>query len=197
MNNLIFREKEHVYLLNGEELPCVSDLCRFIKREIYKDAPKWRMETAAERGTAVHKAAQVLDANGRAEICEEFLPYLQAYKAFLKDYSPSWDLIERSLYHPQHRYAGTIDRYGSIRGDAALVEVKTTYAVNKPLCSAQLNLYRLMLIARGYPVHRMYVLQLKREGKYRLVPMDTDEPLAHALITIHVALCKKRRKRHV
>lgn len=197
MNELTFHEKNHIYMLDGEQLPCVSDLCRFLHREIYKDAPKWQMETAAERGTAVHAATQALDTTGRAEIQEEYLPYLLAYKAFLQDYRPSWDVVEQPLYHPQHRYAGTIDRFGAVRGEAALIDIKTTFTVYKPLCRAQLNLYRLVLIARGYPVHRMYILHLKRDGTYKLIPMETDEHLAYALITIHNALRKKRRKRNV
>ncbi len=197
MNDLIFREKDHVYLLEGDELPCVSDLCRFISREIYKDAPLWQMEAAAARGTAVHVATQDLDTIGHTEIAEEHLQYLKAYKAFLKEHDVSWTMIEQSLYHPQQRYAGTIDRYGNIDNHAALVEIKTTYQVHKPLCRAQTNLYRMMLMARGYPVDRMYVLHLKRDGKYRLVPMEIDEGLANALITLHNALQKKRRKRHV
>ena len=197
MNDLIFREKDHIYLLDGEELPCVSDLCRFISREIYKDAPVWQMEAAAARGTAVHAATVDLDTAGCTEIDEEYLPYLAAYRAFLTEHSASWSMIEQSIYHPQHKYAGTIDRYGQVDKHTALVEIKTTYQVYKPLCRAQTNLYRLMLIARGYPVERVYVLHLKRDGKYRLVPMEIDEILANALITLHNALRKKRRKRNV
>ena len=197
MNELTFHEKNHIYMLDGEQLPCVSDLCRFLHREIYKDAPRWQMEAAAERGAAVHAATQALDTTGKAAIQEEYLPYLLAYKNFLQDYNPSWDMVEQPLYHPEHRYAGTIDRFGSVAGEAALIDIKNTYTVYKPLCRAQLNLYRLALIARGYPVHRMYILHLKRDGTYKLIPMETDEPLAHALITIHNALQKKRRKRNV
>ena len=197
MNNFIFEERSHIYTLEGEQLPCVSDLCRFLHREIYKDAPKWQIEAAAEKGTAVHKAAEALDKTGSAAIEGEYLPYLSAYKAFLQDCKPSWSMIEQYMYHPEYRYAGTIDRYGDVNGSAALVDVKTTYTVYKPLCRAQLNLYRLMLIVRGYPVHKMYILHLKKDGKYKLIPMETDELLAVSLITIHKALQKKRRKRNV
>ena len=195
MTDLTYQDQGHIYSLDGEQLPCVSDLCRFLHREIYKDAPQWSMEQAAIRGTAVHTAAQSLDETGRAEIPEEYLPYLMAYKAFLQDYSPAWDMIEKPFYHPVHLYAGTIDRYGAIRGEAALVDVKTTYTVHKPLCRGQLNLYRLMLIARGLPVHRLYILHLKKDGTYKLIPMDEDETLALSLITLHKALAKRKRTR--
>ena len=194
MADLTFLEQDHVYMLDGEHLPCVSDLCRFLHREIYKDAPKWQMEAAAERGSAVHAAAEALDKCGTAEIIEEYLPYLQAYKAFLLSSKPSWDMIEQPIYHPEHRYAGTIDRYGALFGEAALVDIKTTYTVYKPLCRAQLNLYRLILIARGCPVHKMYILHLRKDGSFKLIPMDTDEPLALALITLHNSLRKRKRK---
>ena len=83
LSDLVFHEENHIYMLDGEQLPCVSDLCRFLHREIYKDAPKWQMEVAAERGTTVHAATQALDTAGTAEISEEYLPYLLAYKSFL------------------------------------------------------------------------------------------------------------------
>ena len=195
MPELIFYEKNHIYQLDGETLPCVSDLCRFLNREIYKDAPKWQMEAAAERGTAIHTAAETLDKTGSASIAEGYLPYLQAYKSFLQEYRPSWDMIEHSLYHPEHRYAGTIDRYGALNGEATLIDIKSTYTVYKPLCRAQLNLYRLLLIVRGFPVYRMYILHLKKDGNYKLIPMAEDEPLALALITLHTALRKRKRRK--
>lgn len=194
MADLIFREKDHVYLLDGVKLPCVSDLCRFLHREVYKDAPAWQMEAAAQRGAAVHAATQALDADGRADVAEEYLPYLEAYKAFLREHSVSWTLAEKSLYHPVYRYAGTIDRYGQVDAEMSLVDIKTTYAVYKPLCRAQLNLYRLMLAAHGYLVRRMYILHLKRDGSYRLIPIEMDDALPRALITLHDALRKRRRK---
>ena len=50
MSILQFFDRGHIYILDGQRLPCVSDLCRFLHREIYKDAPLWQMEAAADRG---------------------------------------------------------------------------------------------------------------------------------------------------
>lgn len=194
MSDLIFREKDHVYLLDGVKLPCVSDLCRFLHREIYKEVPAWQMENAALRGTAVHAATQALDDAGSCDIAEEYLPYVQAYKAFLQEHSVCWHMTEKALYHPVYRYAGTIDRYGAVDDLLTLVDIKTTYTVYKPLCRAQLNLYRLMLAARGYAVDRLCILHLQRTGKYRLITIDFDEALPRALITLHSALLKRKRK---
>ena len=194
MEELHFLEKKHIYLLDGEPIPCVSDLCRFLHREVYKDAPAWKMEEAAIRGSAVHAALQALDTTGNACISSEYLPYIAAYKAFLQAHDVNWSMVEAPFYHPQERYAGTIDRYGAVDGYLSLVDFKTTYAVNKPLCRAQLNLYRMILLARGIQVDRMYILHLRRDGTYKLISFPEDVPLANSLITLHNAL-KKRRKR--
>lgn len=193
VSDLLFREADHIYTLGGKVLPCVSDLCAPLHRAVYENTPKWQMEAAAERGTAVHAATVALETTGSSETAEEYLPYIMAYRDFLREHSVSWLLTEQPMYHPEHLFAGTPDRYGSLDGKHTLLDIKTTYSVYKPLCRGQLNLYRLMLIARGLKVEKMLILHLRRDGTYRLIPIAEDEPLANALITIHNAL-KKRRK---
>lgn len=192
-NNLRFFDTDHIYTLDGERLPCVSDLCRFLHREIYKDAPPWQMEAAADRGTKVHAATEILDKMGRAEIDGEFSSYLEAYAQFLQEHDVLWELIEHSSYHPAHKYAGTIDRYGLVDGEKVLLDIKTTYTIYKPLCSASLNLYRLMLEARGWAVEAMLILHLKKDGNYKLVRIPFDDTVPTALITLNNALSKRRR----
>jgi hypothetical protein len=194
MNDLLFREKDHVYMLDGERLPCVSDLCRFISRDIYKETPVWMMDAAAERGTAVHKATEELDRTNGVRVDDEYAPYVQAYAKFLQEHDVVWELSEHSLWHPQHRYAGTIDRYGTVDGLKTLVDLKTTYRVHKPLCTASLNLYRMLLEARGRAVERLMILHLKKDGTYSLVTISIDNAVPMALLTLDTAL-RKRRKR--
>ena len=194
MDDLVFYEKSHIYMLDGERIPCVSDLCRFLHREIYKDAPPWQLEAAADRGTAVHKATEDLDKTGRAEISDDYAPYLEAYAEFLREHDVEWELIEHPDYHPTHGYAGTIDRYGNVDGIKTLVDLKTTYTVYKPLCSASLNLYRLILEARQKTVERLLIVHLKKDGTYKLIKFEFDDAVPMALLTLHNVLKKKRRK---
>lgn len=195
MDELVFYEKSHIYMLDGDRLPCVSDLCRFLHKEIYKDAPVWQLDAAAERGTAVHKATEDLDKTGRAEIIDDYAPYLTAYAAFLREHDVKWELIEHPDYHPAHGYAGTIDRYGTVDGIRTLVDLKTTYTVYKPLCGASLNLYRMILEARGTDVERLMIIHLKKDGTYKLIKFDFDDTVPMALLTLHNVLKKKRRKK--
>lgn len=193
MADLEFLEKGHIYMLGGQRIPCVSDLCRFLHREIYRDTPPWQMEYAADRGTAVHAATQALDTAGAAQISGEYAPYLQGYSRFLHEHTPQWELIEHPMYHPTDLYAGTIDRYGELSGSNTLLDIKTTYAVHKPLCGASLNLYRRLLEANNYAVEKLAILHLKKNGTYKLVWFPFDDSLPLSLITLHRAL-KKRRK---
>lgn len=195
MNILQFFDKGHIYMLDGQRLPCVSDLCRFLHREIYKDAPLWQMEAAADRGTKVHAATEALDRTGRVEIEDEYLPYLQAYAAFRREHDVQWELIEHPDYHPAHRYAGTIDRYGMVDGFKTLLDIKTTYRVYKPLCSASLNLYRMMLEARGKAVERLLILHLKKDGSYKLIRFDAEDAVPMALLTLHTAMTTRRNNK--
>lgn len=195
MSSLQFFDKGHIYMLDGERLPCVSDLCRFLHREIYQDAPVWQMEAAAERGTAVHSATECLDKLGTVSVEEEYRPYIEAYAAFRREHDVKWELIEHATYHPAHRYAGTIDRYGMVDGFITLLDIKTTYRVYKPLCSASLNLYRMMLEARGKGVERLLILHLRKDGSYKLIHFDFDDTVPLALITLHTALKKRRNNR--
>ena len=194
MDDLVFLEQPHTYLLDGEAIPCVSDLCRFLSREIYKDTPSWRMEEAAARGTAVHKATEDLDRTGGVCIDEDYAPYVQAYAAFLHDHDVIWEMTEKSMWHPEYRYAGTIDRYGTVDGVKTLVDLKTTYTVYKTICGASLNLYRMILEARQKAVEKLLILHLKKDGTYKLVPISIENAVPMALITLHNTLKKKRRK---
>lgn len=197
MDGLEYLEDGHIYTLDGERIPCVSDLCRFLSREVYRDAPAWKLEAAAERGSAVHKAAEILDRTGRTEIEYEYLPYLEAYASFLRSHEVSWDLIEYPDYHPHFMYAGTLDRYGTVDGEKTLVDIKTTSQVQRPLCAASLNLYRLILEARGMPVERMLILHLSKNGRYRMIPFEADNDIPYALLILHRLTKKKARKKHV
>ena len=198
MSDFQFYEESHIYTLAGKKLPCVSELCRFLKREVYKDAPTWRMKEAAARGTAIHAATQSLDASGSAPVDEECAPYVRAYARFLQEHTAVWELTEHSLYHPTELYAGTIDRYGLLDGRRTLLDIKSTYKLEKPLCAASLNLYRKMLEAKGYTVERLAILHLKKNGTYKISYFPADDQLPRALLVLNNVLKpKERKKRHV
>lgn len=66
------------------------------------------------------------------EIDEALGGYLVAYLAFLRDYDCEWEWIEHKFYCPSFGgYCGTIDRYGTIDGEKAVLDIKTTSSPTK------------------------------------------------------------------
>ena len=168
MANLIFYDQGHIYKLDGETIPSVSELTRFISREIYGTVSQYTLDNAASRGTKVHKLCEALDKYGEIECPEDISGYVKAYVAFLREHKPEWKYIEKPIYHTTRLYAGTIDRYGTISGKRALVDIKTSHKIQKPLYTAGQNLYRMAL---REPVDAIYILHLKPDGKYKLVEL--------------------------
>lgn len=192
---LSFNEDAHEYQINGEVIPSVSEVIRFISREVYGDVVQSVLDNAADRGTRVHKATQMLDVVHDVECDEDIVPYVQAYVQFLRDHKPKWELIERSMYNPEKMYGMTIDRVGEIDGKKTLVDIKTSSALQKVLYGAQLNLYRMGLAANGIEVERIVILHLQKDAKYKIVEIPVDDEVANACLVLNAALKKKQRKK--
>lgn len=191
MSGLTFFEEGHRYELDGVEIPSVSHILRFMRQEIYGEAPKWMVENAARRGTRVHEITATLDADGTAECDEELLLYVDAYVRFLKDIKPSWTAIEKPYHNAEMGFAGTIDRAGVIDGKRVIVDIKVQEQIKKPLVQAQLNAYGILY----GDVDQLLCLQLKKDGTYKLHPVTEDPGIFLACYTIHKTLEKKRRKK--
>lgn len=163
---------------------------------VYGEAPPDLLAIAAERGTEIHRATQELDEKGECSIQEDFAPYIAAYNKFLADKKPVWEGIEM-MVHKDDVYAGTLDRYGLIDGQHAIVDIKTAAKINKQslaLYTAAQNLYR-MAIQPFVSVDRLLILQIMRDETYKLIELPIDDTLANACLAIHQALKKERRKR--
>lgn len=190
-------EQQHIYRLpNGEEIPSVSEIIRFIHKEIYGDLNQFKLDRAAERGKSVHRACEVIDKYGEVECDEITLPYVQAYVNFMKETKKQWAGIEVSMQHPTLRYAGTLDRFEWTGQGFAIWDIKTTSALQKNALLAQLNGYRLMAeIAFNKPCTGLFCLHLKADGTFKEVEIPMDDTLFMACYQLHKAFERKRRKK--
>lgn len=193
MARLIFYDESHSYTVDGQELPSVSELTRFISRELYSDINQTVLDRAADRGTRVHKVTEALDKYGEAECDDDILPYLQAYLEFRKKHKCEWQHIEKAMYHPDLLYAGTLDRIGTMDGENVILDIKTTSQIHTVSVTAQLTLYKMMAEANGFEVTKLYVIQLKKTGKPVLKEIHPDEELADSLLVLHNRLKKGRQ----
>ena len=196
MSTLLFYDDSHKYTVDGEEVPSVSELTRFLTRELYTDAPQYFLDQAAKRGTSVHKATEAIDKFGTVEIDDDLAGFAKAYVLFMKEHDVNWEKIEWSVCNDK-LYAGTVDRYGTLDGEPVILDIKTTATISglhKVCYSAQLNLYR-MAVVKEKPVDKLWVLQLKKDGTYKLIELEENPALADACITMHYAIQKTRRRR--
>lgn len=189
-----FYDEGHIYEYRGERIPSVSEILRFMSREVYGDIDKYVLDNAAQRGTAVHSATEALDRYGTVECSEDIYGYIQAYARFLNEHTVEWKYIEAPIAHRRMKYAGTIDRAGMVDGCFAIVDLKTNAAIKKPLVKAQLNGYRKLLTERRERIENLYCLQLLPDGRYRLYPTAIDDTEFMACYKMHVAMQKKQKR---
>lgn len=194
--SLVFFDDRHEYQVDGEIFPSVSEILRFITREMYENVHQYTLDNAADRGKRVHKACEDLDRCGKAQIDTDIRPYVQAYVNFLKEYQPEWAQIEYACWHPEMRYAGTLDRYGTVNGERYIIDLKTTATLHTNRNTAQLNGYDKLAAANGLNVDKLAILQLKKDGTYKFKPIDRDDTLFMACYSLHKATEKKRRKKN-
>lgn len=197
MNRFTFDADTHTYTLYGKEIPSVTQIIRFLSADVDKSRP-WIRDEAARRGTAVHESCALLD-YGEPDALDILAPehqkYLMAYMAFLRDCKPEWEHVEC----PAHgkwgttRFAGTIDRSGTIDGRAVIVDIKTGTSGTKAQFTAQLTGYDKLLNPIGSRAH-LYILALSKDGTYKLTEYKADAELFGACVTLHEKTKKKARK---
>lgn len=194
MKDLFFNESKHEYYYKGERVPCVSDILKPIDSIMLSGVPSRFLTAAAERGTKVHAATENL-ALGVWRDIEDFLseeedtdllPYINAYMDFMRDYPGIPYCTEEEVYSEETGVAGKIDIVREINGVLSIIDEKTSASVGRLRSAIQLNIYRLDWNAtHERKVERLFILQLKNNGKYRLIPIEVNEALAFRWIDIY------------
>ncbi len=82
-------------------------------------------DTAARRGTQVHRLAEQLVLGWEPEIPEELAGHVDSYRLFLERYEPDPIASELVLANRRVRYCGTADLVTHLLGQVWLLEIKT------------------------------------------------------------------------
>lgn len=187
-----FDEKTHTYTVDGVELPSVTHICRFLAYDYKSDKP-WLAEAAARRGTAVHEACALIDYGEKPEETPEIAGYLKAYRRFLKDYRPDWELIEYPMGSLALGYAGTLDRCGTVyHGRTCILDIKTGQ-LHGPSLRAQLTAYQELITPWHSTPDYLYALKLSKNGTYELAEVRYDLELLKICLFMNQAVERMKR----
>lgn len=173
-----FFEDEHIYLVDGQEVPSVTTILSYMSNAEYGDVNKAVLEQAARRGSLVHEYTEDIDYGFDPDEVEyEVAPYIKAYYDFRRDYKPDWLMVEQAVYNGAFGYVGTVDRFGIIDGRKCVVDIKTVSTPSKMqkfTTSAQTIAYELAIensteyLSLDEEACR-YALYLNKDGEYNLV----------------------------
>lgn len=130
-NVLTFDPDRHEYRLGSQPLPGVTSILARLTAEEYRGVAPEVMERAATLGKAVHRLIELdlADDLDESSLSGDLADYLEAWRAFraLSGFEPL--LSEQQVYSERHGYAGTLDLFGILNGEAALIDAKRTAAV--------------------------------------------------------------------
>lgn len=165
---LEFDAASHTYRLDGEILPSVTQILKAARLIDYSMIPQDVLQRAAARGRAVHQTLEYLDNGFIDPVDDPINPavagYVEAARKFYQDAQFEPHLVEFRNYHPGWRYAGTLDRLGSMAGSQTILDFKT--GILLPGHALQLAAYLAML-----PEPRRYrriALKLNEDATYHI-----------------------------
>lgn len=154
---LQFNEETHTYSIKNKPLISVTTLLK--KHGLapdYSSVDEEKLKIASDKGVYIHKEIEDFIRHGELGFTTEFDNFLNIYeKHFMKNAIESEKRVHNSWL------AGTIDLVGlNNDGDLILVDIKTTYSLNKEYIAWQLSLYNYLL---SYTANKLYVLHLRDE----------------------------------
>jgi hypothetical protein len=168
--NFHFNKETHTYTLNGRVIPSVT--------QVLKDQGILQISdfyTGPDVGNEVHRLCEKVDCDMVPELNgdEAVVNRVRAYEKFKEDSGFIPILIERSYYHKQLYFGGTIDRVGKSGGQVVLFDIKT--GVKNIASLIQLVAYRELIQHDGGNANSCFTLYLKADGRYVADPVLPSE----------------------
>jgi hypothetical protein len=167
---LEFDAAAHVYTLNGERVPSVTEILSPL--EDLSSIPANVLERARIRGQHVHQAMALLvrDELDWHSLDADLVPYIIGGRRFLEESGITVIASEMPVACPKLRVAGTLDLFGHWRDSDALLDFKATASMPAsvgPQTAGYETLYRSQFGGRQ---RKRFCVQLK-PNDYRIYPL--------------------------
>lgn len=176
-----FIEETHTYIIDGVVVPSVSQILgSTIFKDKYKDVPEFVLQKAKDFGTAIHLAIETNEWIGLDEKQQEVYDRWLALKKEYHIHPVEHEVTVRYGLD----YVGRFDMMAEIDGRLALVDIKTTYNLDKEYLSWQLSMYAL---AKGTPFIPLYAVWLPKRKGAELVEIErkTEDDIKKLLEVYH------------
>jgi hypothetical protein len=163
---LTFDAATHTYRWDGTVIPSVTQCLEILNQYEYVNP---EVLAAAQRfGTHTHKAIDLFNKGILDEkaLDPNLAPYLAGWKKYLRDTGARVVFSEHRVYHPDFRYAGTLDTLASIKGRYHVVDIKSGYVSR--FVSSQTAAYRQAMCKTPKISSIDYCVQLLGNGEYKL-----------------------------
>jgi hypothetical protein len=158
------------YVIAGEWYPRVTSIVAIKSKpslyKFYGDAASFGdalsiSGRSASEGTKIHGALEAILAGSMPEIAEEIKPAISAFRDFLSKNKlvATEGAIEKRIWSPAHRFAGTVDAIVHFNGKPGILDIKTSSGIWRD--------YNLQTAA--------YMAALQEEEPWENVPKHTIE----------------------
>lgn len=171
-----FIKETHQYLVDGILVPSVSTILKeTLFADKYKDVPEFVLQKAAAFGTAIHDAIEHDDSSS---LDPDQMIVFDRWKN-LQESKNIEPVKQEQIVHHEKEYAGTFDMIAKINGEECLVDIKTTYQLDKEYLSWQLSMYA---YAYGH-TGKLYAVWLPKRKDAQLVeiPAKPEEQIIELL----------------
>lgn len=170
---LEFDPEKHEYTFNGIIVPGVTTVLKVAGiTQDYSMIKPSVLENKRDLGINIHMATEMDDLG--LDVTEpDFIPYIEGWRNFKKDTNYQSILAEKPVYSKKYRYAGTIDRYGMVYGEPAIIDLKTTSIVDMQSVGPQTAAYQNALSEyTKEKAKKRYIVKLdpKLKQGYKLIP---------------------------
>ena len=155
-------------------------------RKVFSNAHRQIRDEAADAGSEAHRAIELYSLGEDVpELSEKAQASFDNFLEFVKEYEPTWEASELTVYNQTHKYAGTLDFIANIPAlgeGLTLGDIKTGKGVY-PEVALQLAAYRFAEFAETAnnnarvempETERAVVLHL-RPDKWEIVPVKAEQ----------------------
>lgn len=180
---LEYYDDTHTYLVDGVEVPSVTQIIRATFPDRYAAADPARLAAAAAEGTAVHAAIQDYIENGvtdpaRKRMIQHFAFLCERHELTVQGSEVPLILFAHGIPVAAGRCDLVLTRGSKVVG----ADIKHVSAIDKAYLTAQLNLYRIGY-KQSYGVLWDEIAGIQLHGETRkYIPLRINESLADELL---------------